>query len=202
MCDSLFVALEGIDASGKTTLAAALAGELRAEGMAVELHKEPGMDRIGGFFRAVSRAADTTATALALLSSADRHDQQSRLQHLRRSGTVVLADRYYLSGLAYHTADGIDPAFYQLLNHQVVKPDAYLYLDLDPRLAAGRRTRGPDGYWEQPGFTNRLTDAYETCLALVAATESATVVRVDASQLPDAVLADARRALTGLCAIR
>jgi len=198
MSDALFVAVEGIDASGKTTLTAALATALRADGILVATCKEPSQGPVGTFFRQVSAAAQMPPMTLALLSSADRYDQQRLLERLRRGHRIILADRYYLSGLAYHAADGIAPDFYQLLNQQVAKPDAYLYLDIAPTVAAARRVRGPDSQWEQRNFAIRLPAAYEDCLALVTRTEAAQVIRLDASQPPRLVLAAARRALTGL----
>lgn len=198
MSDALFVAVEGIDASGKTTLTAALASALRADGILVATCKEPSQGPVGTFFRQMSAVADMSPMTLAFLSSADRYDLQRLLEHLRRSQRIILADRYYLSGLAYHAADGIAPDFYQLLNQQVVKPDAYLYLDIAPAVAATRRARGPDSLWEQRNFAIRLPAAYEDCLALVTRTEAAHVIRLDADQPPELVLAAARRALTGL----
>lgn len=198
MSETIFVAVEGIDASGKTTLTAALASALRAEGTPVETYQEPSQGRVGAFFRQVSTTAEVAATAMALLSSADRHDQQRRLDQLRRNSAVVIADRYYLSGLAYHAVDGIDPRYYQLLNQQVTKPDAYFYLDVAPALAAARRTRAPDGYWERRDFAAHLPAAYEAGVALVTTTEAARVIRIDASQPPTAVLAAARLALATL----
>jgi dTMP kinase len=198
MPDALFVAVEGIDASGKTTLIAALASALRTDGILVATCREPSHGLVGAFFREVNTKTKMSPMALALLSSADRHDQQQPLARLRRGNRVILADRYYLSGLAYHSVDGIAPGFYQLLNKQVAKPDAYLYLDVAPGVAATRRARGPDSHWEQRNFAVHLPAAYEDSLALVTRTEAANVIRLDAGQPPQSVLAAARRALTGL----
>lgn len=196
---SVFVAVEGIDASGKTTLTAALATALRHRGVAVAEHKEPSRGPVGMVFRQLSASGGCPAMTMALLSSADRHQQQEHLAAVRRRCQILLADRYYLSGLAYHAADGIAPTFYQQLNQQVTKPDVYLYLDITPTLAARRTCGRPDGYWEQPEFAARLPDAYDTSLTLVTNTEDARVIRIDASQPTQAVLATALAALGAAC---
>ncbi|MGH3929848.1 MAG: dTMP kinase [Pseudonocardiaceae bacterium] len=199
MGESAFVAVEGIDASGKTTLTAALATALRHRGLVVAEHKEPSRGPIGMVFRHLSATGGCPAMMMALLSSADRHQQQEHLAAARQRCQVLLADRYYLSGLAYHAADGIALTFYQQLNQQVTKPDVYLYLDITPTLAARRTSGGPDGYWEQPEFAARLPGAYDTSLTLVTKTEDARVIRIDASQPAHAVL---DTALAALCAVR
>ncbi|MGH8905663.1 MAG: dTMP kinase [Egibacteraceae bacterium] len=189
--EALFLAIEGIDDSGKTTLTAAMNDSLRGRGIKVAVHKEPSHGPIGVVFRHLSAAGGMPPMVMALLSAADRHEQQRALAQHRRDCDVILADRYYLSGLAYHAADGIDPAEYQTLNRGVLKPTAYLYLDIDPALAADRGSGVPDDYWEQHGIAARLPDAYQSCLDLLAETEAARVIRIEASQPPQRVLESA-----------
>jgi dTMP kinase len=199
MGESVFVAIEGIDASGKTTLTTALISALRRKDLVVAEHREPSRGPVGVFFRRMSAAGGWPAMTMALLSSADRYQQQDYLDTARQRCQVVLADRYYLSRLAYHAADGIDPAYDQQLNRDVTKPDAYLYLDITPVLAATQTCGGTDGYWEQRDFAARLPAAYDACLALVTDTEGAHVIRIDASKPPHAVL---DTALAAICALR
>ena len=84
---------------------------------------------------------------LALLSAADRYDQQARLAD--QECALVISDRYYLSGLAYHAADGIDPLFYQQLNAGVRRPDLYLFLTSGPRRRGGAAGRRAPDRWER-----------------------------------------------------
>jgi dTMP kinase len=198
MSEPVFVAIEGIDASGKTTLTAALASALRHKGLVVAKHKEPSRGPVGEFFRRMSKTGGWPAMTMALLSSADRYQQQDCLNTARQGCQIVLADRYYLSGLTYHAVDGIDPVRYQQLNRDVTKPDAYLYLDITPALAATRKYGAPDDCWEERDFALRLPAAYDECLALVTDTEAARVIRIDASKPPHAVLDTALAAIRGL----
>lgn len=193
------VGIEGIDRSGKTTLTAALARAVAAGGTAVATHREPSDGPIGRLFRQLSTDDRGNPTVMALLSAADRHDQQAGLARLTAS--LVISDRYYLSGLAYHAADGVDPVFYQRLNAGVRRPDLYLYLHVDPATAAARRRRGPADRWERGRVAAEIPTAYEETLRLVRDAENATVARLDAAQSPVAVLDQALAALAPLLSV-
>lgn len=192
------VAIEGIDGSGKTTLAAGLAAALSSRGISTVVHREPSAGPVGLLFRHLSAAGYRDPVALALLSAADRHDQQAWLARLEAG--VVISDRYYLSGLAYHGADGVDPVFYQQLNHGARRPDLYLFLDVDSRTAALRCRGGRADRWERGSIAARVPEAYEAALSLVMATENAHVTRLDAAAPAPAVLGQALAALTPLAA--
>lgn len=185
----LLIAVEGIDRSGKTTLVRSLEARLRLR-WRVATVTEPSLGPIGTLFRRLSATQPAPPLAMALLSAADRHAQQPRLIRYLASRDVVLADRYYLSGLAYHALDGIDPATYQRLCLGVRLPNVYLVLHIEPGRAARRAARATDGYWEQPKFAARLLGAYRQCVDLVTACDRAAVIHLDADQ-PAAAVADA-----------
>ncbi|MDT5024234.1 MAG: dTMP kinase [Micromonosporaceae bacterium] len=191
----LFVAVEGIDHSGKTTLVEGLCGALDGLGVTVRPYKEPTQAPIGALLRRLAVQTPACPAALALLSAADRHHQQPTLQTLLAEAQVVVADRYYLSGLAYHYADGIDPAFYTACAAGVRLPDLYLYLDVSPAIAAGRVNRPPDSRWETTEFTIGLPRAYSHCLQLLQEQHADTVV-LDARHNAMRVLSVALTAIT------
>ena len=201
MAEGLLVAVEGIDRSGKTTLVAALAAALTAAGIEAVACCEPSRGPIGTFFRRITADASVPATSAALLSAADRHEQQAALQDRLSDHHVVLSDRYYLSGLAYHLADGIDPGFYRSLNQGIRRPDLYLYLDVAPAIAADRG-EPLQGRWEQPAFTATLPAAYQRCIALLCNTEAARFAHIDAAQPPAGVLTAAVAAVEALAVER
>ncbi|GAB5603415.1 dTMP kinase [Thermus sp. FJN-A] len=96
----LFLTLEGLDGSGKSTQARLLARFLEERGVPVRLTREPG----GGiaFVRGLLLAEDLSPEAEYLLFSADR------AEHVRRvilpaleGGKWVVSDRYLDSSLAY-----------------------------------------------------------------------------------------------------
>ncbi len=133
---------------------------------------------------------------LALLSAADRFDQQARIAE--GEGDLVISDRYYLSGLAYHAADGIDPVLYQRLNDGVRRPDLYLFLHLDPSLAAARLGGRTRDRWERGPVAAAVPHAYQAALHLVQATENARIAQLNAAAPPHDVLGQALSALAPL----
>jgi dTMP kinase len=194
----LLVAIEGIDGSGKTTLAVALAACLARRGIRVTGHCEPSDGPAGKLLRLLSRDAGRHPMMLALLSAADRYDQQAQLAD--QGCVLVISDRYYLSGLAYHAADGIGQMLYQQLNAGVRRPDLYLFLHLDPVAAAVRLGARARDRWEHGGIAARVPQCYQAALNLVEATEDAQVARLDAAVAAQDVLAQALTALTPLLA--
>lgn len=192
----VLVAIEGIDGSGKTTLAAALAGSLTRRGMRVTSHREPSGGPSGRLLRSLSRDGNRHPMMLALLSAADRYDQQARLAEPECA--LMISDRYYLSGLAYHAADGIDQLLYQQLNAGVRRPDLYLFLHLDPAVAGARLGDRSRDRWERGGIAARVPRCYQAALHLVQTTENARIARLDASAAPCDVLAEALSALVPL----
>jgi dTMP kinase len=194
VADGLFVAVEGIDRSGKTTLTSALATSIRELGFVVAQRAEPSGGTVGRLFREMSTAGNLSPISAALLSAADRHDQQAALTHDLKTAELILSDRYYLSGLAYHHADGIPTTFYRSLNNGIRRPDLYLYLDVDLDIARSRRG-GQDGRWEAPSFAALVPAAYEVCAGQLEALEHVRLVRVDASRTAATVHRDALAAI-------
>jgi dTMP kinase len=192
----LLVAIEGIDGSGKTTLAAALADHLARRGTRVTSHREPSDGPAGRLLRSLSRDVNRHPMMLALISAADRYDQQARLAAQEHS--VMISDRYYLSGLAYHAADGIDQMLYQQLNAGVRRPGLYLFLHVDPAVAAARLGDRARDRWEHGGIAARVPRCYQAALHLVETTENARIARLDATAAPRDVLAHALSALAPL----
>ncbi|MBX7267522.1 dTMP kinase [Micromonospora sp. Llam7] len=199
--ESGFVAVEGIDRSGKTTLVAALRTALAGRGWRVAARAEPSTGPVGVFFRQVSADLTLPAYAAALLSAADRHQQQPTLAHDLATHDLVVSDRYYLSGLAYHHADGIEPAAYRSLNGGIRRPDLYLYLAVTPAVAAGRG-EPPQGRWEHPDLTARLPAAYTAAIDQLVDVEHARLIHIDASQPAPQVLFEALDAITAVASER
>lgn len=197
----VLVAVEGIDNTGKTTLAAALTEALRAKGMPVACHVEPGRGPVGAFFRAASTTGELPARALAMLSTAARQAEQQALGQLLTEHEVVVSDRYYLSGLAYHAADGVVPSEYQLWNKGIRRPDVYLVLFATPEVRAARAPQKPDGYWESPAIAGRLPAAYSSCVEMLRVSEKARVIPINAHAAPAEVLDQALAAIAPLLAI-
>ena len=148
----MFITLEGIEGSGKTTQIQAIAQWLRSTGRACLTTREPGGTPIGEQIRSVLLHPDNddlSPTAELLLYVADR------VQHLETvvrpalaDGKVVVCDRYFDATLVYQGyARGVDRQMIRQL-HQLacngLKPDLTLLLDLAPETGLARAWRRID----------------------------------------------------------
>lgn len=131
----LFIALEGLDGSGKTTAAHALAAHLSdAYGADVLLTCEPKTEACGGDFirNVISRRITTfRSRTLALAFAANRLDHCDRTIEpwLRRPGLpMVISDRYYLSSLVYQQEPDFPFESILRLNELARKPDLIFFL--------------------------------------------------------------------------
>ncbi len=105
-----FIAIEGIDGSGKRTQLDLLARALESRGVAVAQFSFPRYD--SSFGRLVARYLTGEFGALsavdahlsALLYAGDRFESKGELEAALSSGKTVLADRYIASNLAHQTA--------------------------------------------------------------------------------------------------
>ncbi|MFN8224168.1 MAG: dTMP kinase [Gaiellales bacterium] len=109
----MFVSLEGIDGSGKTTQAALLADAFRALGREVVLTREPGGTPLGEAIRDLVLHGDHVApwAEAALYTAARAQHVEEVIRPALARGAVVVCDRYLDSSVAYQGAGrglGID----------------------------------------------------------------------------------------------
>lgn len=98
-----FIVFEGVDGSGKSTVARLAYERLLAEGKDCVLTAEPSESWLGEAVRKANRSG-TDDLAEALLFLADRAEHSKEMREMVAQGKWVLCDRYYASTLAYQTA--------------------------------------------------------------------------------------------------
>jgi dTMP kinase len=201
-----FITLEGIEGAGKSTLALALAQQLRELGVAVQLTREPGGTPLAERLRSVvlERGGERIgASAETLLMFAARAIHLDNLIYPSlRSGQWVLCDRFTDATRAYQGAGrGVDRELIERLAasvHPQLWPHRTLLLDLpvEQGLARARARRAAADRFddEDRRFFERVRAAYLS----IAAAEPQRVRRVDASQSPGQVLQAALSALADL----
>ena len=143
----VFISFEGIDGSGKSTQVARLAESLRAAGRTVVLVREPGGTALSESIRGLllDPAAEIhPTTELFLFTAARAQLVHTVLQPALDAGSVVIADRYADSTLAYQGAGrgvcGVDALrTIQACATSGLQPDVTFLLDLPPEAAAARR---------------------------------------------------------------
>ena len=101
----LFVAIEGINGSGKTTQSEILAKTLTKEGYQVTLAREPGTTRVGEAIREILKStahSETTPMTQLLLYNAARAQMLHEVTRpALEKGHIVVSDRYTASTVAY-----------------------------------------------------------------------------------------------------
>lgn len=105
-----FLALEGIDGSGKSTQLQLLLERLRARGVECRGTREPSDGPVGAMVRQILTGRVTADhRVIAGLFAADRLDhlvnRRDGILEQVRSGVTVVTDRYYFSSYAYHSVD-------------------------------------------------------------------------------------------------
>jgi len=164
-----YIVIEGGEGVGKTTQVLAVAERLRAAGTACEVVREPGGDPFAEAGRALLLGdLERTPEAEVLAFNALRAQLLiARVQPLLTAGAWVLADRGRLSTIAYQGhAGGADLAWTRAvcaLTVDLCPPDLEVVIDVDPVVAAERRTaRGEDDRFERMdlAFHQRVREAY------------------------------------------
>jgi dTMP kinase len=186
----LFVTIEGIDRSGKSTQARRLAEALGDDALLV---REPGGTPAGERIRDLLKDPAITlgARAEALLFAAARAELVAAvIRPALEQGRVVVSDRYLDSSLAYQGhARGLGEDEVRRLNEWATDglvPDVTILLRIDP-VAAEQRAGAVDRFEEEGLELQRaVADAYERMAAAAPGRWQA----VDAARSEDEVHAD------------
>ena len=160
----LFITLEGIDGSGKSTQFEMLARALRDRGLDVVATREPGGTPLGQRMRAVLLANENThlaPTAELFLMAADRaQDVVEVIRPALEAGRIVISDRYADSTVAFQGyGRRLDLGQVCEVNRIAtggLTPDLTLLFDLDPAQAQSRldtRVAGRARGGFEPGMT-------------------------------------------------
>ena len=158
----LFVVLEGIDGSGKTTISKMLVDRLNRLGFKAEYTFEPTDSEIVEVIRGkYSEYRDAYIDALTFALDRLLHLKRKVIP-LLRAGFIVVSDRYMYSSVAYQAASGAPIEWVLLVNKYALKPDVTIYLDVDPETGRRRRqfktTRFPE--FEVIDFARRVREVY------------------------------------------
>ena len=155
----LYIALEGIDGSGKTTQVEELAKHFERKGKSVVRAREPRKEGLIGDIiqRVLTGKVKMPSVALQYLFSTDRvlHHEEVIIPALK-AGKVVISDRCFWSAIVYgildregwndpNTADFLLIAHSVLsLYHQFIDPDFTFALNVSLRTAFARISKKDD----------------------------------------------------------
>lgn len=196
----MFISLDGIDGTGKSTQIALLSDWLRAAGYDLVTCRDPGSTRLGESVRQIlleSRDTPIARTAEMLLYMAARAQLVDEvIRPALAAGKFVLSDRYLLANVVYQGyAGGLDVEELWTIGRSATRglePTLTIILDMPPEAAALRLAR-PLDRMEQQGdeFRHRLRQGFLT----EAGRKPESIVVIDAGQAIGVVHAGIRRVL-------
>lgn len=136
----VFICIEGLDGSGKTTQVELLSKKLEKD-FDVLCTSEPSKGLIGDFIRTSYLYGKNRLSPYveALLFAADRieHVENEIIPALNK-GKIVISDRYVFSSLAYQGSGKIDLDWIQTVNKSILLPDLAIFLDVEPEKVLSR----------------------------------------------------------------
>ncbi len=191
----LLVTFEGVEGSGKTTVAKAIAENLRQKGLTVVVTAEPGTTSVGRQIRQLLATVDErTAWTETFLFLADRAEHVAKvIKPALERGEIVLCDRFTDSTIAYQGFGlGLPLEWLTQLNSIATNglvPDLTLLLDIDPEMGLKRSQRETVFERRSLDFHQRVRWGY----LWLAKQEPHRVKVIDASQPLESVLTQALR---------
>lgn len=146
-----FIVFEGLDGSGQTTQAHLLTKWFTEKRHQLAYYtKEPSDGPVGALLKLIlSKRLFCVAngngaprrfdeTTMALCFAADRADHlNNEVVPKLKDGVHVIADRYYLSSLAYQSVDA-DTRWIKEINKNIIRPDLTIFLDVPPMICVKR----------------------------------------------------------------
>jgi dTMP kinase len=190
----LFISLEGIDGSGKSTQSRRLADWLRSQGRDPVLTREPGGAPGAEEIRRLLVEGDpdrwSPETEILLFTAARRDHLERRIRPALAAGRDVITDRFADSTRVYQGATRgdlrglVDDIHARVIG---IEPDLTLILDMEPEVALTRglaRRSGEDRFEEfglpfqkklRNGFRALATEAPGRCVLIDASQDADTI---------------------------
>lgn len=202
MATGRFLTLEGIDGAGKTTARDVVVAALEAEGIAVEVTREPGgtplAETIRGLLTGETGGEEMVDDAEALLLFAARAQHlHGRILPALNAGCWVVSDRFTDATYAYQGGGrGMDRERIATLEQWTqadFRPHRTLWLDVSVATGQARRVAAGRAEDRIEGAGSAFLERVRAVYAERAAAEPRRIRRVDAEAEAEAVAEELRR---------
>jgi dTMP kinase len=194
MKKNLFIALEGIDGSGKSTQVKLLKEKLEQAGLKVYTTAEPTESPIGKIIRNIfthKMGADHRTIAGLFVADRMHHllDETEGIIKMLNDGYAVISDRYYFSSYAYQGVhvdlDWVIQA--NSLSANLLRPDLNVFIDISPEISIERLKKGRTSIelYETLENLQNVRDKYFEVMELLKSEENIFVT--DGNRSPEAI---------------
>ncbi len=194
---NLFIALEGIDGSGKSTQVKLLAAKLEAAGQKIYTTFEPTDGQIGLIIRKILKGSEKADNrTIAGLFVADRLDhllnEESGIVKKMSEGFTVITDRYYFSSYAYNGTH-MDMQWVinaNAMSAEILRPDINIFIDVPPEVCMKRinSNRASVELYESLENLKKVREKYLESFALLSGSEN--IIIVDGNRSPEIIFDD------------
>ncbi|GIV34584.1 MAG: dTMP kinase [Chitinophagales bacterium] len=197
MKKNVFIALEGIDGSGKSTQARLLAENMQKYGLRAVVTSEPTSGPIGQLIRSILQGnmpADHRTVAALFVADRLEHllDKEQGILKMLASGYSVISDRYYFSSYAYQgshaSLDWVIAANSACAD--LLRPDLNVFIDVSPEISLKRlaASRNALDIYETSGNLERVREKYLEAFDRMQSEEQ--IFITDGNRPPDMIAAD------------
>ena len=140
----IFICIEGLDGSGKTTHAHRLVRNLQMKGFDAIYTTEPSRGDLGRFIRGtiLEQKKRVPRVIEAVLFAVDRVEHfEKEVKPALGEGKVVVSDRCVYSSLAYQGAAGLDLEWIEEINNFAFPSNLAFYISVPPEVVVNRIRR-------------------------------------------------------------
>ncbi len=158
----VFICIEGIDGSGKTTAARRVVKALMEKGYDAVYTAEPSKGVFGNIVKkSILQGTKRFPKVLeAVIFAVDRVDHiENEIRPQLNAGRIVVCDRYLYSSIAYQGTSRRMLEWVREINKHAIKPDLAIYIDVPPEVMVDRikRKKSVMETWETQ---KRVREAY------------------------------------------